>query len=80
MKEAPAPAADESATRGVSPPGAPPTSPSTVTSTTAERVYTGPPTSPPSSTVTIPDLRQSCRRPQLDVLDDDVVRLVVHET
>ena len=33
MKEAAAPAADESATRGVSPPGAPPTSPSTVTST-----------------------------------------------
>ena len=31
MKEAAA--ADESATRGVSPPGAPPTSPSTVTST-----------------------------------------------
>ena len=33
MKEAAAPAADESATRGVSPPGATPTSPSTVTST-----------------------------------------------
>ena len=31
MKKRPGPAADESATRGVSPPGAPPTSPSTVT-------------------------------------------------
>ena len=31
MKEAAAPAADESATRGVSPPGTPPTSFSTVT-------------------------------------------------
>jgi hypothetical protein len=34
-KKRAAPAADESATRGVSPPGAPPTSPSTVTSTIA---------------------------------------------
>ena len=33
MKKRHAPAADESATRGISPPGAPPTSPSTVTST-----------------------------------------------
>ena len=35
MKEA-APAADESATRGVFPPGAPPTSPSTVTDNTRD--------------------------------------------
>jgi len=41
-KTRPAPAADESAKRGVSPPRAPPTSPSTVTKTSSPLVLAAP--------------------------------------
>ena len=66
MKEAPAPAADESATRGVSPPGAPPTSPSTVTSTTTG-TFSGVHASPPG---------RRRRRTHVDLVPHPVVSVV----